>query len=357
MSKSEKEIFVEKSKIGNVVVYRGKTYASIRSLALAVSLPYGALVNYIRRYKNVETAVERLREVVTPQVIEVWGKKFNSVSELAEYYGIGSYVIKPDILKDRERLEKTIIRAYSSKIEYRGRSYPNLTTLCAHEGVLTQTVYSRLKLGWSLDEAVTVPVIRAKTASFMYRGEHFTSRRDLYEKYGINSSLLHSQGKMNPELSFETLFDIVNTFLETCGGNRPTLVSKIPFVIYNGEWYSNILDFCKACNVTSLDYYSAQNRLIRTERLTPNPFEVMKYVRTRTETLLYYQGKHYKPTKLASLLKSNRQTLVKKGIAREEIQLITPNCTFNPTGYCKDTFHDYQKHKEAYLSRKNGQVK
>lgn len=77
-----------KRRKGYQVEYQGKKYDSLSELSKDLELPYSSIVHNYYRTKNVDKAVKIAQKAKEAEIYVVWGKKYCSVSKMANEYGI-----------------------------------------------------------------------------------------------------------------------------------------------------------------------------------------------------------------------------------------------------------------------------
>ena len=77
-----------KRRKGHQVEYQGKKYDSLSELSKDLELPYSPLVHKYYRTKDVDKAVKIAQRAKEAETYVVWGRKYKSVSMIANEYGI-----------------------------------------------------------------------------------------------------------------------------------------------------------------------------------------------------------------------------------------------------------------------------
>ena len=77
-----------KRRKGYQVEYQGKKYDSLSELSEDLELPYSPLMHKYYRTKDVDKAVKIAQRAKEAETYVVWGRKYKSVSMIANEYGI-----------------------------------------------------------------------------------------------------------------------------------------------------------------------------------------------------------------------------------------------------------------------------
>jgi len=77
-----------KRRKGYQVEYQGKKYDSLSELSKDLELPYSPLMHKYYRTKDVDKAVKIAQRAKEAETYVVWGRKYKSVSMIANEYGI-----------------------------------------------------------------------------------------------------------------------------------------------------------------------------------------------------------------------------------------------------------------------------
>lgn len=321
-------------------VYNNQEYKTIREMSEAYDIPFYALEARIRKGMSVEDAV---KQGVNINEVTVFGKTYVSVIEALKHFDV-SYERVRHLLMKHYGLEDAIIHCLTNNIVYSGKTYTKLVDLCSDYGKDSETINTRLRLGWTLYEALNKEKKEPTSSKTVeYRGKLYKSQKELANSYGLHTDMVKAFVRRH-KVDYVTAFDIINTFLEPYEGNRPTIISKIPYVIYNGEWLKSSDVLCEICGVTKLNLMP-----FMTKHKIKNPFDALQKMKDSTvdRHILRETGKFYSVADLQYSLKDNVDTLIRKGIVERRKIKVYPDCIYNPEGYCATVFQDYKQ----YLSK------
>lgn len=275
----------ERGTNGTAVSYDGKRYPSVKSLAKELELPYTSLQHYYARRGNIEEAVKCCRES-SEQVLELWGKEYDSLSEIAQTFGLSYYHLTAK-MRDGGELKEVVKNALSVEpITFQGKEYECLVDLCTECHIQPANVYGRLRLGFTLEEALTRPIKPlGNRTSVSYRGSDYESKVALCREYGISSETVWEQVRTNP-LDFLEVFDVFVQLKARIGMSREELLGYIPHCRFNGRLYKTIRPLLKEIGITPNAFYTYKYK-----KGYENIFEALKGMQAETRTAYLVDGK------------------------------------------------------------------
>lgn len=171
------------------------------------------------------------------------------------------------------------------KVEYKGKVYNSLTSLCEQENVNYSTVKYRLKEGCTLEEALDknrkAPAINAGRVIKARKGREVTVNGKVYRSIaaacrdiGVNVSTITQ--RMQYGYTLQEAFDFNNSRRSVTrkkgSGSRET------HLIFNGREYKSISEFCKK-NGLLKHYEQIIKRLQKEEELS----DILASLRKRPE--------------------------------------------------------------------------
>ena len=137
------------------------------------------------------------------QITDHEGNAFNSISDLCRHWHIGLSTYRErrkrgwsmkDALTLKQKSERVVQKPCTDHL---GKEYPSLAAMCKHYGLPRTMFSSRLKLGWSLEDALTKPEIINCVETIDYKERVFPSQGDFCNFYGAPVYFL--QGKSFPD--------------------------------------------------------------------------------------------------------------------------------------------------------------
>lgn len=163
-------------------------------LAREIGIGVNTLRLRIKLGWSIEEAVETpIGEVRRTRKILYKGKEYESIVELAKKLNIKQYKIEYKLKEGKsvgeavEEIENNEGRSWEVKeIVYRGKTYKGVSALSREVGVGRNVINSRLDKGWSIEEAVETAVGKVRTTQhIVYKGKRYTSIKELADSKGI----------------------------------------------------------------------------------------------------------------------------------------------------------------------------
>jgi hypothetical protein len=293
------------------VTYLGDVYQSFKALSDSLGFDYNAFMSQVRRRVTLEEAVDAYLAESRLRDLTVWGKTFKSITDTADAYGVSASSLYYHLDKKGMTPEEALVQLLKSGVTFRGKKYNSLIDLCSEYKILNSNLFSRLKVGWTLAEALTTPLdiskMRRNTPSIYYRGSSFNTKAALLRHYGIAVSLVKDFMLYNkiPLSDWLFAFDIIASFLDTCNGNRPNIVSKIPLLVYNGQWLYTAAQFCEACSIPHSHYRGSV-----TINRGATPFRLMELLKTKTDEKYLINGQYYGHLEVRKVFKMTPRTVL-----------------------------------------------
>ena len=125
------------------------------------------------------------------------GNKFDSKKDMCEYYGKSLVLVTKRLnsgwtLKDA--LTKNVKEAPKNTYhDHLGNEYKSREDMCRHYGIKGSTFQHRLKLGWSVEDALITPAIEREKRCKDHLGNNFKSIGDMCAYYGIDSIVFNAR--------------------------------------------------------------------------------------------------------------------------------------------------------------------
>lgn len=337
-----KEALTKKIPTKNMVV-RDVTYQTAKELGDLNGLDSRTIR---QRQKQGYTLEEALDGGSSLYKVKAFGKEHKTLRDLSTYYGIPYTVVVRKLTNEKD-LETIITQIMNTEpLTFDGVEYRRFVDICLDYKIEPLLASGRIRSGWSLSDAILKPIKGVKTENtYTYRGKTYTRQRELVESQGL---VLQPVLRLSRRTGLDILeaLDLLVTFLERYKGNRPTSISRVPYMIYNGEWVDTYQEVCEKVNVDRrqvrhcMDKYNISDKL---EALVKLP-TIYKTVWVDTQT-----GKATDTKSLVAKYNRALETLEKRGIARKESHKVYPDCTINLEGYCATPFEDFEKYlKERF---------
>lgn len=324
------------------IVYLKKEYENIGQLARAYDVIPSQLKTYMEKYKNINKAMEKTIESSGSRKIVLYGRTFENLIDVANFYGVGYSKLSSWTSKKKVSIEEALEKTLNTGIVYKEKEYTSLHFLALEYDKHASTVYGRLQRGWSLEKALEEPVKANKCAEIYYKGQTFLSRSDLLRHYGISQNFVQSTVEAYG-FDWEQTFEYIVSFLETCKGERPKIVTMIPYVIYNDSWFNTIDEFCQYLNVRRTRYNYSFKKAEKKDVL-----EIVKLLREQSKMKYMYEGKVHSYTDIHKLFEGKLETAVKKGEV-ERVKVFTNPDIKELTGYFKNAQYEFKDYMEKML--------
>lgn len=218
------------------VEYKGKLYKNIRQLAKEIGMDPGTLYGRINKGLSIEEAVnEPISKKNNPKEVYCYGERFESISELARSYGIDAETISRRLAKgirpeEAVLLEKRESKNVQEKVEFEGKEYKNLSVLAKEMGVPYGLVY-RVKDSAEEMRKVIDKYGKENTERVVCFGVEYANLKELLEQYGISKQLYKNRIKMGWSVE-----DAVA---------MPVQENRIKPVEYRGKQYSSISELAR----------------------------------------------------------------------------------------------------------------
>lgn len=171
-------------------------------------------------------------ETIQGTFIVINGKKYNSLTELCEDYGI-----KYDTFVHRRKRGYSIEEALkpvseTRQIIYNGVEYEGIKDFAASIGLSEYTVRKRLKAGMSIEEIVSIgKTPKSLKTKFIFRGKSYSSYKQLAKDYSMSYVTLLYRLRLGMTLEKAV--------------SRNTRKGKGNEFSYNGITYYSYKEFCK----------------------------------------------------------------------------------------------------------------
>lgn len=153
--------------------------------------------------KILTTPVTKLGGANGKKATDHLGNEFPSVSDMCRYHGV-----KLSRYKERVKLGWSVEKALTAPAremnsmkaeaceDHLGNRYPSKNAMCRAYNIRRHTLMSRLELGWDLERALTEPLTTCGKPAVDYRNRKFPSLKDMANFYGIKP---YNLGNLSPD--------------------------------------------------------------------------------------------------------------------------------------------------------------
>ncbi|MNV54205.1 hypothetical protein D3C71_1463820 [compost metagenome] len=245
---------------------------------------------------------------------------------------------------NKESLEEAMNYCLSYGVTYKGDYFKTLSDLCSAKGVLYLNVKARLTLGWSLEDAITRPLEKGGGSVCKYKGIQYRSKAELCREYKISPSIVNGFLKLNKDVDWLNAFELLESFINTLPGNRPDIITRLPFIIYDNVWYSKLVDFLSSCGVNEMQYRHVKDKY----KINDIKVIMMKMLEELTPVIITKDGiRGY--SDIRKKTKSAIPTLIKNGHVNVTPERSYPSCTFDSRLQFMDCLYKFRDYKESFL--------
>lgn len=177
------------------------------------------------------------------------GNTFQSLSAMADYWGIPSSTLQRRIVTAKMPIKKALTmthedarcEAFKCK-DHLENEFPSQMKMCEHYGIDKQVYFGRLKMGWSLEKALTTPLdFQPKNSKAVtdHTGENFKSISAMCKKWDIPRSTYNIRIKKG-----WTIKDALTTPCEKLS------IKKQEWTDHKGITYPSLNAMCSAYGIT-----------------------------------------------------------------------------------------------------------
>ena len=178
------------------------------------------------------------------------GNEFSSIIAMCRYWGITRDVYEGRI-KMGWSLEDTLTIPVGSKslrritiIDHKGNEFPSITAMCKHWNIPPDIYRGRIKLGWSKKDALLIPIGSINPSSKKvadHEGNEFSSINAMCNHWGITKAAYGHRIKSG--------WSLKDTLTIPVGLNNSKRI-----VDHEGNEFPSITAMCKHWNITKATY-------------------------------------------------------------------------------------------------------
>ena len=182
-----------------VTDHKGNKFASQGEMCEFYDIP----LSLFRQRLQKGWSLKRALETPLMRFIDHEGNNFKSSAEMCKAWCIPHDVFKSRIrdgwaLKDALETPVTINLGRFQVRDHRGNMFKSIEEMCKAYDITYVTFSHRLKLGWTLKDALETPVRVPLEAYWVtdYKGNKFKSKKEMCKAYGINYSTFKSRMRL-----------------------------------------------------------------------------------------------------------------------------------------------------------------
>ena len=213
---SLEEALTSKSWNHKVCDHLGNEFASNEDMAQSYGITKKMLIMRLHLGWTLEKALttphmsKRTTFCTTYKIKDHLGNKFHSIKELSEFYSLPYPTVRDRLYTGWSMKEALTIpigakdTRWKKCFDHLGNEYPNIIALCKTYNISKSSYLWRLKNGWTIEKTLTTPMKR-KINPITYNGKKYEKLNDLLDEYDITMSQYYSRIKMG-----WTIDEIVN---------------------------------------------------------------------------------------------------------------------------------------------------
>lgn len=142
------------------VSYKGVTYSSFVDLAMTLKVEYSMFMNIYRGRgcKDIDKTLNFYKNKTKKYILH--GNVFNSLSDVATYYGLDDAIFYKAHSKNKGALSlQDCVKQclLDSEVTFKGKKYKNLDSLLSCYNLTHSLFHTRLGIGWDLARAIETP--------------------------------------------------------------------------------------------------------------------------------------------------------------------------------------------------------
>lgn len=173
----------------------GNTFASLQEMADHWHIPDSTLSARLKKMPIKQALTLTTKELIGKNVIDHTGKTWTSVTAMCNAWGITT-ALYYGRLKCGYSIEKALTepimeipRNSKNIIDHKGNEFVSVSELCKHWNIGRSTFNARIKNGWPIEDALTTPCKKINSTEKQewtdHLGNKFESLNDMCKTYGV----------------------------------------------------------------------------------------------------------------------------------------------------------------------------
>ena len=178
---------------GKKVILDGKEYSSIKSLCESYGVSYAMVTQRLKRGMSLENAIKIPLKTHRNGIKIVYnGKEYPSIRSLANEKNVPYHVVQMRLKKGmsiKKAIETPVGELMGNEIIFRNKKYSSFSKLCKAFNIPPSIALSRLNMNWSLEKTLTTPVRKTKNRyipQLTYNGKDYSSLKVLCDDLNID---------------------------------------------------------------------------------------------------------------------------------------------------------------------------
>lgn len=178
---------------GKKINYKGVEYTSIKALCEKYKVSYAMVSQRLKKGMSIEEAIETpLKKHRNGIPVMYKGKQYQSIRSLAKKKNIPYHVVQMRVKKGmniEKAIDTPVGELMGNTIEFKGKTYSSFSKLCKEYNISSSIALSRLNMGWSLEKTLTKPIRKTQNnfiPDLTYKGIHYNSLKELCDNVGAD---------------------------------------------------------------------------------------------------------------------------------------------------------------------------
>ena len=178
---------------GKKITYKGVEYSSIKALCEKYKISYAMVSQRLKKGLSIEEAIETpLKKHRNGITVVYKGKEYQSIRSLANKKNIPYHVVQMRVKKGmsiEDAIDTPVGELMGNKVEFKGKVYSSFSKLCKAYNISSSIAISRINMGWSLEKTLTTPIRKTKNKfipELDYNGIHYNSLKELCDNIGAD---------------------------------------------------------------------------------------------------------------------------------------------------------------------------
>lgn len=226
----------------NIMKSRNVTVRTIAELSSVLGV---SLIEIMDGIFLVNGKLHKLDSLTT--LVSVLGLRLKSINDLLDSYGSYFNLFKEYSSKGTLSSLKIDPKSSEQVVDFEGRVFPNQSAMLSFYGIPRGTYADRIRRGFSLKDALTLPRVKGTGRCVDHEGQVFSSKQAMVDFYGINITTYNARIRRGYSLKDALTSNI----------NEANSSKRIECTDLQGRLFPSLTSMAKYHNVnpTSLNYF------------------------------------------------------------------------------------------------------